>query len=235
VNRLNPKHWLHHFALLALLCFKLPQASTTFAQTNTASKSPAASAEFLQLDSTTQGNWKGHYGSEGYVIINDATNPPPYVKVTPNDNLQNTWAALTRDASALQKPKSDTDRIAAIWYRWANDFFTINLNFTDHQPHQVSFYFLDWYNKNDPRATTNLCSQKVEVLNTFNRVVLDSRTLTNFRGGQYLTYNLSGNVTLKISGIEGDNCFISALFFDPPSSISPATNSIPTQPLQSAK
>jgi hypothetical protein len=218
-----------------LLLFKLPLASAALAQTNSTSASPRASASFLQQDSTTQGNWKGHYGSEGYIIINDKTNTPSYVKVTPNDNLQVTWAAETREVSALQRSKSNNDRIAASWYRWANDFFTINLNFTDRQPHQVSFYFLDWYNANDPHATTNLCSQKVEVLNTFTRAVLDNRTLTSFRNGQYLTYNLRGNVTLRISGIEGDNCLISALFFDLPSSVSPATNSIPTQPQQTSK
>ena len=76
---------------------------------------PAASASFLQTDTTTLGSWKGVYGSEGYYVINDSSSPAAYGTVTPSANSQYTWAASSSDLRALQKASVSNDRLAACW------------------------------------------------------------------------------------------------------------------------
>ena len=39
-------------------------------------------AQFLTTDATTQGNWIGVYGSDGYNVINDSVSLPAYAQVT---------------------------------------------------------------------------------------------------------------------------------------------------------
>ncbi|MDT4896290.1 MAG: hypothetical protein QOH25_1367, partial [Acidobacteriota bacterium] len=51
------------------------------------------SATYVRTDTTTQGNWKGTYGAEGYNVINDLVSYPAYAQVTPSGNLSYTWAA----------------------------------------------------------------------------------------------------------------------------------------------
>ena len=56
-------------------------------------------------------------------------------------------------------------------------------------------------------------SQTVTVLDANNNV-LDTRTISGFYGGQYLVWNLSGNVTIQFTDSSGSrNAVISALFF----------------------
>jgi len=133
---------------------------------------PAAVAQvnFVALDTTTQGNWKGKYGTEGYSLMGDATQNPTYV-VPSNNGRQYTWATSTSDVRALQKAIG-TDRIAAAWY--GQPSFTIDLNFTDQMPHQVAIYCLDW-DSFGPRA------QRIEILDANNNV-LDTRSLSSFAG-----------------------------------------------------
>src|SRR5262249_23769144 len=59
-----------------------------------------STATFLTTDTTTQGNWKGKYGAEGYTVVGDGVQNPSYV--TPSSNgLSYTWAASTSDVRAL--------------------------------------------------------------------------------------------------------------------------------------
>ncbi len=160
----------------------------------------AATASFVALDSTTQGNWKQKYGADGYSIAADATRNPAYV--TPaSSGFQYTWRASTPDIRALQR-EGGTDRIAATWYGLPS--FIIDLPFVDQTPHQVAIYCMDW-DSYGPR------SQTIEVLDG-NGNVLDTRTLSAFRGGQYLVWNLSGRVKIRATALS-TNSVIEGIFF----------------------
>ena len=61
------------------------------------------SASFVRQDTTTQGNWIGTYGSQGYDVIGNAASLPSYATVTPTGTLdRHTWAASTTDPRALE-------------------------------------------------------------------------------------------------------------------------------------
>ena len=44
------------------------------------------------------------------------------------------------------------------------------------------------------------------------KAILDSETISGFHGGEYLTWNLTGNVEFHITKLAGPNAVISGLF-----------------------
>lgn len=158
---------------------------------------------FIKADTGTQGNWAGHYGAEGYNIFNDVASYPGYSQVSRVGLAAWTWQPTTEDVRALRKV-SAAGRIASAWY---DDYtLTISLGIIDGKRHQVAIYLLDW----DYGGRM----QKVEILNAETDAVLDSRTATNFSGGQYLAWNISGRVKLRLTRMAGINTVCSGIFFD---------------------
>jgi hypothetical protein len=169
-----------------------------------------AAASFLQSDTTTQGNWKGKYGGQGYSLVGDGVSYPAYAQVSVTGATTHIWAASTSDVRALQKAaQGSTDRIAATLYSATE--YTIDLNLTDGMTHQVAMYSLDWdYN--------NLRAQNVQIRDAVTGALLDSRSMTNLTNGQYAVWYLRGHVRMKVTytGPAGLNAVTSALFFDSP-------------------
>ena len=124
-----------------------------------------ASATFLSTDTATRGTWKGAYGSDGYNVINNASHYPSYATVAPSGQSSYTWAPSTADVRGLQKADPATDRIAAAWYSPSS--FTVDVNLTDGQAHEVSLYAVDW--DSTARAET------VQVIDASSGAVLDTR------------------------------------------------------------
>ena len=161
-----------------------------------------ATASFVGTDTTTQGNWKGVYGSDGYAVIGDTTNYPAYAQVTAAGNSSWVWAAQSTDPRALQRGVT-TGRIAATWYSATS--FTVDVNLTDGNPHRVALYNLDW--------DTTTRAQRVDILDATSGAVLDSRNVTSFNGGQYLVWTISGHVTIRITMTARVNALPSGIFF----------------------
>jgi uncharacterized delta-60 repeat protein len=172
---------------------------------STAPAPASATASFVKLDTTTGGSWKGVYGLDGYAVINDSASAPVYGTAMPAGVSSYTWAASTSDVRGLQKGASPNDRIAACFY--SSGTFSIDLHFNDMNTHQVAFYFLDW-DFYGPR------NQQVDILDPNTGVLLDSREVSSFAGGQYLVWNLSGHVIVRITNLKsGSNAVLSAIFF----------------------
>jgi hypothetical protein len=184
--------------------------ATVQAQSGTLSASAAVtvvasgSATFLGADTTDQGNWQQAYGAQGYDIIGASFSIPTYATVTATDETKKVWSTTTTNVSALSNPAGG--RIEANWY--ALNSFSVNVDITDGQTHEVALYFLD---VNDAAR-----SERVDVLNSAGQV-LDSRTISSFGGGQYMVWNISGNVTFRITRLAGPSAVMSGLFFGGPS------------------
>src|SRR5262249_15050377 len=163
---------------------------------------PPPSATFIGTDSSTQGTWKGFYGVNGEAIPNDSTSYPTGVQVTFTGQTPFTWPASTPDPRAPQKAAA-TDRIASTWF--TSTSFTIDLSFTDGNTHQVALYCLDW--------TFNSRGQRIDILNPASGAILDSRTISSFGNGQYLTWTMAGHVTVRVTLTLGPNAVVSGLFF----------------------
>ena len=86
---------------------------------------------------------------------------------------------------------------------------SLDLNFTDGNTHQVAVYLLDWDNYG-PRT------ERVDIVDANNNT-LDTRTAASFTGGQYLVWNLSGHVIVRITNTNGSsNAAVSGIFFGSP-------------------
>jgi parallel beta-helix repeat protein len=166
-----------------------------------------ATATFVSADTTTQGNWRTAYGANGYDIEGDtsAKNPnlPSYATLGVTGASLFTWAASTTDVRALQNA-ANTGRLATTWYTAGT--MTFNLNLTDGKVHRVSLYAVDW--------DTTSRGEQVQVVDAATGMVLDTRTISSFHGGEYLTWDLSGNVLIKVTKTSGANAVVSGFFFE---------------------
>ncbi len=177
-------------------------SSVAFALTNN-----GPTATFLGQDTTTQGTWIHTYGTQGYDVIGSSTSLslPSYATITPSGESSYTWASTTTDPRALQVADG-AGRIAAAWY--AATSFTVDVNLTDSQQHDLELYFLDW----DKQGR----SEQVKITNAVTGAVLSTQTISSFQSGTYLDYAISGNVLITFTKEAGQNAVLSGLFLDSP-------------------
>jgi hypothetical protein len=168
--------------------------------TVTAPTNLGTTASFLKLDTTTQGTWKTVYGLDGYAIPNDATSYPAYAQVSMASPNTYTWASPTGDLRATQSGLT-ASRIATQWY---SNTFLIDVNLSDGKAHQLALYCLDFDFSN--RA------ERIDVLDAVSGSLLDTRTVSAYTGGQYLVWNVSGHVQLRVTMTAGNNATVSGLF-----------------------
>jgi hypothetical protein len=162
-----------------------------------------ATAAFVKMDSTTQGNWQSVYGADGYQIVGDLGINPSYAAPAASGQMSYTWIGSTPDIRALQKASNLSDRIAATWY--SGNPFIIDTNITDLALHQVALYCIDWDTANR--------RQTIDVLDS-NGTVLNTQALTaSFNGGVYLVWNVTGRVRFRVTSNAGYNAVVSGLFF----------------------
>lgn len=206
---------------------------------STPSPTPHNVASFVRTDTTTQGNWSGVYGSQGYVIIGgtptdyfngthftipgDTRSLPAYVDKCSLSGGIFTWDETPTDVRALARAVSG--RIASA--RVGTSYDDIDLRLNDDTNHQVSIYFLDW--DSTSRAAT------VQVLDP-NGNVLTAASVAYFFGGKFLVFTIKGTVKIRIISTS-INAVYSGIFFDaaalpPPTGTDIATLSASLSPGQ---
>jgi pimeloyl-ACP methyl ester carboxylesterase len=161
-------------------------------------------ASFVGTDPATQGSWQGKYGTDGYVVVNDATNYPSYATVSPAGHSDYVWEGQTGDPRCLQEVTEPGERLAACWY--ADSSFTMDVIVGSGQATRLALYCLDW----DCIGR----AQQVDLLDGVSGALLDSQTLSNFCGGKYLAWDVSGWVRVRVNPLAG-NAVVSGVFFDP--------------------
>ena len=164
------------------------------------------SATFVKADSATEGSWIGVYGSEAYDLV-DSSSSVPDATITPSGQSTNLWTNTTTNTPALQIPGSNY-RVAAAWY--SSTSFTVDVDVTDGQAHDLALYFLDYQGG-------NARSEQVTLSNASTGVVLDSQLVSSFSNGVYRQWQISGNVLITFKCLGGANAVLSGLFIDPPS------------------
>jgi subtilase family serine protease len=189
----------------------------------------AAVASFVGTDAATGGNWTSAYGADGYAILGGQTSLPSYATLTPTAALTCIWAPTTSDPRALltSPTGSPSARVAGCWYSPSS--FSLDAKISDGATHQVSLYALDWDLYLGGR------SEQVDVVDDATGAVLDSRTLTAFSGGVYATWQISGDVTFRVTntGSQLDNAVVDALFFGgKPAGANPTPAPAPYTPSQ---
>lgn len=166
-------------------------------------KLPPTRVKFLGEDSTTQGNWKGHYGGEGFIIPRHQTNLPRYVQGNFSLSKEYIWTDRTADKRVLLRNDSE-ERIASFWSLHRRQ--EIELSLTDGNMHRFAIYFLDWNRQNRVAL--------VEVIDLPTGKVLDSREVSSYSNGKYLVWSMVGRVKIRITPTRG-YAYPAGLFFDP--------------------
>ena len=166
---------------------------------------PTATAEFAASDGTTEGNWKGTYGTQAYDVIGNTESLPSYATITTTGTAIGTaWAATTTDPRALEDAVG-TSTIASGWFSTTS--FTVNVDMTDGQVHDLELYFLDW----DSTAR----AEEVTVSNAVSGEVFSQVLVSSFHSGVYKEWAVSGDVLITITDIAGASAVLSGLFLDP--------------------
>jgi uncharacterized delta-60 repeat protein len=179
-------------------------ASASFVIQPSGGGSGTSAAVFVTKDTTTVGNWKGVYGSEGYNVFGKQQLLPSYVQVTPAGKSDWIWTDTTSDPRALLWPVG-TGRMAACWY--SSTGFDIDFNITDGRTHRLAVYLCDWdYNGR---------GQTIQLINPSTGAILNSQTVSGFSGGQYLVWDIKGQVRLRLTRTAGVNAVLSGFFFGP--------------------
>jgi hypothetical protein len=172
--------------------------------------SPTSKVKFVQIDSTTQGNWNTGYGIDGSIIAKDNARLPAYAQVNVSGQSEWRYSTDTPDRRALWK-NDGTGRVAGVWYSYyptTNAFF-VNVKILDAGTHRLSVYALDWYNQGR--------SLQIDVLDPTTAQILDTQQLQNYWSGQYLVWDIKGSVQLRVSTLAGPNALLSGIFLDPSS------------------
>jgi hypothetical protein len=159
----------------------------------------SSAATFLRTDTTTQGNWKGVYGREGYNVALDASALPAYARLTSNGQPY-LWNRDSTEIRAMQR--ATTGRVAGML--WGEEL-VVDVTITDGQAHQIAFYMLDWEGGR---------IQSIEVLDAATNRVFDARSVSNFSQGQYWVWQVSGGVRFRIKRLGRFNAAISGIFFN---------------------
>ncbi len=193
-------------------------AGATSVFSNAVTVPGGATATFLAADTTTQGDWRNAYGGDGYDIPadNSGTDPviPPYATLSVTGGVAAAWTTSTTDPRALQNA-ANTGRIASAFF---GSTISLNLNLTDGQTHKVALYALDWDGFGGGR------SERVDVLDAASGSVLNSQTISGFGQGEYLSWDLSGNVIIRVTNLNpNSNAVVNGLFFGNAASTTSAT------------
>jgi hypothetical protein len=190
---------------------------------------PPPPSPFVNSDPTTKGGWLATYGATGYAMFGNSpiVALPDGITVSSPNRSTWTWAASSNDYRAMQIP-GGVNRTAGCWYNPASFDLVVNAGQTA-QP--VSLYCLDW--------DSNARNQRIDVIDA-SGTVIDSQTVTGFHEGRWLTWNLAGAVTFRITCLTGVNAVVSAVCFGgagspplpppPPPPPPPMVIQIPTAP-----
>ena len=181
-------------------------ASTTSAPVTVVVTAPGggtSSATFLRTDATTQGSWKGTYGSQAYILAQDGTVLPDFAQVATSQVTSKVWSASGTQPRFLERANGQ-GRFSAVWE--SQTAFLIDVVITDGRSHDAAFYLMDW-------GTAR--KQTIEALDPVTGQVLDQRTAASFRDGQYWIWRVAGHVRFRITRVTGDTAAVSAVFIDP--------------------
>ena len=163
-----------------------------------------AKGRFVAQDSTTLGNWKGVYGTEGHFIVGNSTNwadPNKHITVVSG----NYFPFDTNSAAAFALERADTttvtNRFSACLYD--ADTLLLNISLPSGSTNRVAVYFME------PQNTR---TERVELLDATGLTVLDTRTVSNLNNAVYLTYDINGPAKLRVTRLSGGNAILSGIF-----------------------
>ena len=101
-------------------------------------------------------------------------------------------------AQALTNP-TDSFSVAAAWESTTS--FTLGVNLTDGQAHNITLYAVDFDDQG--------LNEQIQILSAATGVVLDTKTLWSFSGGIYLQWVVSSDILIQVTNLSGPDAVLS--------------------------
>lgn len=153
------------------------------------------------IDETSQGNWKGQYGSKGYFIIGDRINLPKDVIIHTNNC---DYVSILRNKADIRGLcRSENDCRLAAYYLHSKEF---NIDITLPCRMQLTLYLLD-YDRLDRKERI------IVQLKRTGEVVVD-KSFDDIVDGVYLSFFADEDIVISGKCLHGPDATISAIFFD---------------------
>lgn len=170
--------------------------------------SPGTSGGFFVGSNTTLGGqWRGTFGVNGQFVVGAQTSFPSFVSSSPTPTAGGSVTLVngnTRDRSAPQNPNLTRGNI--VGYVQTQGSTSLQVAIADNSTRRLTAYFVDF----DRQRRV----QRVELVNTQTGEVLSSQVMRQFERGKYLSWDVTGDVSIRISRLEGPSAVLSAVFFD---------------------
>lgn len=182
------------------------RSAASTAETVATLPQPSATAQLT--DRSTQGNWIGTYGSAGYDVVGDSEQLPAGTSVdTSGDTAPYVWDPNPADPRGLQRA-SGTGRVAATLF---GSTVTLGVQVPAGSSERVGLYLLDW---DGSTSGFGVRDETITVTDALGETLATADS-GQFTGGEYLSWRVSGAVTITVQQVTGANAVVSGVFFDP--------------------
>jgi len=178
-------------------------------------------AEFRGIDATTQGDWKGRYGSDGFYIVGDRSSPN---NPTLPDYFRFNGAGFLRISGPPADPRGERRFLLK-----AAEGATERASFTQNSPFDAAeqSYLLEFTDGQTHRLTLYAAGVKrsgygteITLRDANTGELLDQRTLQadGPDQGRYISWNVRGAIRMHYHRMQGRGFgnYLNGLFFDPP-------------------
>lgn len=205
VFRLNATNVLAgNLPISSTLVWTYPAAGLSSGAAPTFALFPPSGARIAGFDTSTQGSWKGKYGTLGHMILGDSAKYPKGVVLSASGKSYRLLESASENPAALER-STKPGRIAASWF--GEKEMRVSMTFPDRLYYRVSVYCADF-------EDTGI-GQTLDILDADNLAVLATRTMVGFAGGAYVQFDVRGRVILRIKPAADLPATLSAIFFDP--------------------
>jgi hypothetical protein len=161
---------------------------------------PQATAQFVEIDSITSGDWPGKFGANGYMIAARASNLDASYRASLSGKQDFLWQASATETRAPLVAADSSQRVASAWY---GDVVALSID-AGATARRVALYVLDWDNLSRV--------QRVVVRDEASGATLDAREVSDFGNGKYLVYDIRGSVRISLEKLSGPNALLSGVF-----------------------
>lgn len=176
-------------------------------------------ASTVKEDTLTQGNWKGVYGSKGYILFNydgegaHRTKLPKQCQsiICQREENSSYMNAASDKRALVSNIENDESRslgaITTFDPQVCRQTITIDVDYRHDKPYKISLYFVDWDYSGRRSA--------IELFDLQNKRILSPvHMVRNYGMGRYVTFEVNQPVRVRICQVRGANAACSALFLD---------------------
>jgi len=165
-----------------------------------------STAVFEGRDGATRGSWKGRYGARAFWIAAVTGGDPQNGYALSVGGRPFTWSAAVKDARVLDPPGGGSrPPRATCWFD--APLLSLDVAPPDRRPYRLAVYVLDF----------DRHGREMEVALSDAGGTLDRREVASDAAGEgvYLTWTVTGPVSIRSRALRGQNTVISAVFVDP--------------------